>query len=303
MVDKGQPFAETGKEEFNKILNKIVAPKLIQLIDSLSPQVVVCTHPFPLGILDKLKERGSFSAGIVATLTDFTVHPFWVFSRVDSFTVASQKLQLPFEEYDIDLSKVHPVGIPIKTCFSDPVDRAEVRRRLALRKNLPTVLLIGGGLGMGPLPDIVKALQNCSSPLQIIAVTGNNNSLKSKLERLAPNLKNPMRVLGFVNNIHELMAVADLMVGKAGGLCCAEAMAKGLPIIIVDPLPGQEVKNAEFLSSQGAAVRVGGVKYLAQKVDECLRSPWFLQGMVEAAKSLGKPNAARDTAELILSRC
>ncbi|MEW6274505.1 MAG: glycosyltransferase [Bacillota bacterium] len=301
LAEKGQPLSEAGKEEFNRLLNRLAAPKLIRLLGDFRPQAVVCTHPFPVGILDNLKQRGHFFSPVAATLTDFTVHPFWVFSRVDLFTVAAPELQSSFRGYGIDPGRVHAVGIPINSCFARPVERRAVQNRLGLDPDLPTALIIGGGLGMGPLADIVKALGNSPLSLQMIVVTGNNNSLKAKLERMLASLRNPIKVLGFVDNIHELMAASDFMVGKAGGLTCAEALARGLPIFIVDPLPGQEVRNAEFLTGQGAAVQVNNVRELVQKIEDCLRGPERLQKMADKARRLGKPLAARDTARLIAS--
>jgi len=299
LAEKGQPFSEAGKEEFNRILNRLAAPKLIRFLNEFQPQVVVCTHPFPVGILASLKQRGCLSSPVAATLTDFTVHPFWIFSGVDLFTVAAPELRSSFAEYGIGLEKVHAVGIPINTCFAGSVERSGVQKRLGLNPSLPTALIIGGGLGMGPLAEIVKALGSSPGKLQMIVVTGNNNSLKAKLERMLPGLRNPVKVLGFVDNIHELMAASDFMVGKAGGLTCAEALARGLPIFIVDPLPGQEVRNAEFLTGQGVALQIDNVQELVQKVEKCLRGPERLQIMAERARRLGKPLAARDAARLI----
>ncbi|MBC7324939.1 MAG: glycosyltransferase [Moorella sp. (in: Bacteria)] len=165
---------------------------------------------------------------------------------------------------------------------------------------MPTALIIGGGLGMGPLADIVKALGNNFATLQMIVVAGSNSSLKARLERVSSSLQSPVKVLGFVENIHELMSASDFLVGKAGGLTCAEALAKGLPIFVVDPLPGQEVRNAEFLTGRGAAVQTNGVRELVQKVAGCMREPALLQKMAQRARELGKPLAAREVARLIV---
>lgn len=301
LAEKGQPLSGVGKEELNRLFNKLAAPKLVRLLNSLKPQVVVCTHPFPAGILDQLKQQGSLDSLVVATLTDFTVHSFWVFSGVDLFTVAAPELRAPFREYGISLERVHPLGIPIDTSFSRPGDRATVHRQLGFKQDLPTALIVGGGLGMGPLADIVKALGNYSGTLQLIVVTGNNDSLRVRLERMLVTLKNPVKVLGFAENIPELMAAADFLVGKAGGLTCAEALARGLPVFIVDPLPGQEVRNAAFLTGQGAAIQVNNVKELVHKVDAALRGNGLLEEMAKNARRLGKPLAAHDIARLIMS--
>ena len=301
LAERGQPFSETGKEEFNRLLNRLAAPKLIRFLNDFRPQAVVCTHPFPVGILDCLKRSNRFFLPVAATLTDFTVHSFWIFPAVDLFTVAAEELRQAFGAYGVDPAKVYPVGIPINPCFSALPERRAVQHGLGLDPALPTALVVGGGLGMGPLADIVKALGNTERNLQLIVVTGSNNSLRTKLEKMAPGLKNPVRVLGFVDNVHELMAAADFLVGKAGGLTCAEALAAGLPIFIVDPLPGQEVRNADFLESKGVAFLVDSVRTLVQRTEEMLASPEKLRAVAEKAKRLGKPFAARATARLIES--
>jgi processive 1,2-diacylglycerol beta-glucosyltransferase len=199
------------------------------------------------------------------------------------------------------MGRVCACGIPVDPCFADPVDRLAVQAGLSLNPGKKTVLIVGGSLGMGPLADIVKALGNSSVPCQMIVVTGYNDSLRTKLERMVPGLSNPVKVLGFVSNMHELMSVSDFMIGKAGGLTCAEALAKGLPVFIVDPIPGQEVRNAEFLSGAGAALLMSSVKELVQKVEEYISEPWRLQEMSVVAARLGKPRAARSIAGMIES--
>ncbi|HAP93973.1 MAG TPA: galactosyldiacylglycerol synthase [Desulfotomaculum sp.] len=301
LAEKERPLSSVAREEFNNVLNKFAAPKLIRFLSMYRPQVVVCTHPFPLGVLDKLKGQGCFTEPVVVTLTDFIVHPFWVSPRVDLFSVAAEELKFSFKEYGIDMGRVCACGIPVDPCFADPVDRLAVQAGLSLNPGKKTVLIVGGSLGMGPLADIVKALGNSSVPCQMIVVTGYNDSLRTKLERMVPGLSNPVKVLGFVSNMHELMSVSDFMIGKAGGLTCAEALAKGLPVFIVDPIPGQEVRNAEFLSGAGAALLMSSVKELVQKVEEYISEPWRLQEMSVVAARLGKPRAARSIAGMIES--
>lgn len=299
LAEKERPFSNAAREEFNNVLNRLAAPKLIRFLNMYRPQVVVCTHPFPLGILDKLKEQGYFTEPVVVTLTDFIVHPFWVSPRVDLFSVATEEQKLSFQEYGIDMRRVCACGIPVDPCFADPIDRVAVQAGLSLNPEQKTVLIMGGSLGMGPLIDIVKALGSSSVSCQMIVVTGYNDALRMKLERMVSGLSRPVKVLGFVSNMHELMSVSDFMIGKAGGLTCAEALAKGLPLFIVDPIPGQEVRNAEFLSDAGAALLMSSVRELVQKVEEYINEPWRLKEMSTIAARLGKPRAARSIAGMI----
>ncbi|MGB9802521.1 MGDG synthase family glycosyltransferase, partial [Desulfofundulus sp.] len=295
----GQPLSGFAKQEFNRILNKLTAPKLVKFLNQTRPQVVVCTHPFPVGIMDRLKGQGLLRVPVVATITDFTVHPFWVFPEVDAYVVASEDLRTPFADLGIPLERVHATGIPIDPAFARPVDRSGVQQKLHLDPSLPTVLVMGGGLGLGPLVEVVQFLGNGPVPCQLLVVAGHNEQLRQRLLRLAGSNHHPTMVFGFVENIHELMSVASIMVGKAGGLSCAEALAKGLPIFIVDPLPGQEERNTEYLCRAGAAVQVSRVQDLGREVLSCLTDERRLGDMSAAAARLGKPHAAREAVELM----
>ncbi len=293
LAEKESVLQGTAREEFNRVLNVVTAPRLGRLLNVYSPQVIICTHPFPVGVVNRLKERGEYTGLLVGVLTDFTVHPFWVFPEVDLYSIAAEEIKMTFKDYNFNLNSVHACGIPINSCFLDPVDKSEIKSKLSLQRNLKTILVMGGGLGMGPISDIVKVLGDGGIPCQVVVVTGYNETLRARLERMVPGFSNPVKVLGYADNVHELMSVADLMIGKAGGLTCAEALAKGLPIFIVDPIPGQEVRNAEFLCSAGAAVQVSSIKDLTNTVREYLNETRRLQKMSVSASRLGKPLAAQ----------
>lgn len=301
-AEKGQPLSGFAKHEFNRILNKFSASKLLNFIQGKNPQAVICTHPFPLGILATLRSEGKFNPLIVGVLTDYTVHSYWVFPEVDCYLVAAEGLTEEFTDYHISAEKVLATGIPINLKFSLPVSADQIYRRLGLVKGIPTVLVMGGGLGMGPVAESVKALGSSSTACQLLVVAGRNEQLRAKLERFEAELRNPVKIFGFVDNIHELMSVSDLMVGKAGGLTCAEAMAKGLPMFIYDPLPGQEERNAEFLVAAGAAVKVSKDEDLVDLVTACVNNPARLKAMSRSAAALARPNSAREAVELIESR-
>lgn len=291
-AERGQPLSGFAKQEFSRILNKLTAPKLVHFLQQSRPQLVVCTHPFPVGILDRLKGEGLLRVPIMATLTDFTVHSFWVFPGVDAYVVASEELMIPFKEFNISLNRVYTTGIPIDPSFGLVVDRGPIYKALELDPFLPTVLVMGGGLGMGSLAEAVQYLGNGPVPCQLLVVTGRNEQLRHRISRITETIRYPVKVFGFVHNIPELMSVAHLMVGKAGGLTCAEALAKGLPIFIIDPLPGQEERNTEFLCRAGAAVKVNRVQDLGREVLACLEDKRRFLTMSGAAIRLGRPHAA-----------
>ncbi len=297
-AELGQPLSGRGKTEFNRILNILAAPRLVKYINDFKPEIIVCTHPFPLGIAAYLKKRGTFKGPVFAVITDYTIHSFWIFPEVDYYIVGSEKLLDQCLGYGIAPEQVCPTGIPINPDFGIRCDKNSLKEQMGLEPELPTILLMGGGLGMGPLASSLKALGGSKDCYQLICVAGSNKTLREELNKVAQSLSCRVKVYGFVENIHQLMAASDFMIGKAGGLTCAEAMAQGLPIFIIDPLPGQEERNTEFMTAAGAGVRIEEKK-LAGLVKSYLAVPHRIEKMAEAAAALGKPDAARDAVEFM----
>ncbi|OPY59078.1 MAG: Processive diacylglycerol beta-glucosyltransferase [Pelotomaculum sp. PtaU1.Bin035] len=297
-AERGQPLSGRGKFEFNRVLNLVAAPRLVKFIKDFNPEVIVCTHPFPLGIMSSMKKKGIFEGPVFAAITDFTIHSFWVFPEVDYYLVGAEQMRLQCEEFGIDPSKVCITGIPIDPAFTVLYDKKELRERLGLDPDLPVILIMGGGLGMGCLATAVRELGGSAFNCQLMVVAGTNTALKEKLVKIAPGLSCKIKVFGFVDNVHQLMAASDLMVGKAGGLSCAEAMAMGLPILIIDPLPGQEERNTEFMAAVGAGLRLN-MRDLAGQVKAYFMEPDRLEMMARAAAALGRPKAAFDTVNIM----
>jgi processive 1,2-diacylglycerol beta-glucosyltransferase len=174
-----------------------------------------------------------------------------------------------------------------------------VRRRLGLRDDLPVLLILGGGFGMGPVAGIVKQLNKVETAVQVVVVCGRNEALRRELAAL--DRRHPTHVLGFVGNMHELMAIATIVVTKPGGLTTSEALALGRPMFILDPIPGQEAANSDFLLEQGAAVKINRVEDLPFRLDKLLNSSKLTE-LARAAKALGKPDAARAVCRAVLAR-
>lgn len=298
-AEKERPLSGFAKNEFNRVINLLAAPKLVAFIDQMQPQAIVCTHPFPLGILTHLKAKGKCNVPIIAAITDFTVHPFWLFDDVDCYLVAADPLVRSFAEHGIKTGRIKATGIPIDAGFKASKDRAMLRTQWNLDPKLPAILIMGGGLGMGPLGEVVKELASSRLACQLVVVCGRNEQLKSKLHKMLPGLSGNVKVLGYINNIQDLMATCDLMIGKAGGLTSSEAMASGLPMFIIDPIPGQEERNAEFLEGAGAARLVRGHRDLIQQVDNYLNDPSIQQSMSLAARSVGRPRSSEAAVNVI----
>jgi len=300
--EKGRSLSGFAKEEFNRLLSRFSAARLLEYIREQRPDAVICTHPFPLGVISTVKKSGELSCFSVGAITDLTIHPYWVFPETELYFVGAEKLAGDLAGFGIPPERIHATGIPIDPSFRSKGDRNSVLEGYGLEGRLPTILVMGGGLGMGPLAESVRALGNLANSCQIIVVAGKNTQLKDNVDAIAPGLKNPVRTLGFINNVHQLMASSDLMVSKAGGLSCSEALACGLPLFLVEPLPGQEERNSSFLTAEGAAVGVSGVKDLAEKISACLAQPHRLKKMAAESARLGRPDAALVAADIINSR-
>jgi processive 1,2-diacylglycerol beta-glucosyltransferase len=296
-AERGKPLSGKGKVGFSHIINMAAAPRLVEYINDFKPEIIACTHAFPLGIVSFLKKKGVFQGPVFAIITDYDVHSFYIFPEVDNYIVGSEDLIPQCLEFGIDPMRVHATGIPIHSEFFAHYDKSLMREQIGFDPNLPVILLMGGGLGMGPLDSVFKTLGS-SSRYQLICVAGSNTALREKLENMAQNMSCRVKIYGFVDNIHVLMAASDFMVGKAGGLTCAESMALGLPIFIVDPLPGQEERNTEFMTAAGAGVKVNAVN-LASVVQAYLEEHSKIDKMALAAAARGKPNAARDVVMLM----
>lgn len=295
--ERGNPLGGVAKNEFVKIMTSITGNKLLNYIDSVNPQIILCTHPFSLGIAATMKKKGLINVPVVAILTDFTVHSYWVYSGVDYYCVATEALKSSLVEYSQSPEQIIVTGIPIDTAFVQIQDTERIKNELNLDLSLPTILVMGGGLGLGPLKDVVDVL-SARKDCQIVVVCGHNDGLKRQIEQTTQFIPH-IHTFGFVDNIHQLMGVADLMITKAGGLSCSEALALGLPLFIIDPIPGQEEKNTQFLVEQGAAVEIKDNEHLQKQIEQWFRNPQQRAKMASASQNIGQPDAAEKVLGLI----
>ena len=225
--------------------------KFINHLKKFKPDVVVCTHFLPVELLLKAREKweGNFPL-VVSVVTDFEAHALWMGDAVDFYCVAAEETKARLVARGAKSENVLATGIPIAGKFSSAPDAAAVRKRYGLRDDLTTLLVLGGGFGMGPVAEILEELNKVTQPFQTLVVAGRNEELRKKLAVL--DHKHPTHVLGFVTNMHELMAVADLIISKPGGLTTSEALAMGKPLFVLNPIPGQEAANSDFLLENGA---------------------------------------------------
>ncbi|MGQ0645316.1 MAG: MGDG synthase family glycosyltransferase [Elusimicrobiota bacterium] len=293
------PAVEQATREIRGLLNVFKAGKVEKLIKQLHPSCLVCTQAVPAALLASLKKRGRLHLPLVGVVTDYGVHSYWLSRHVDLYLVGADEVKRDMVRRGVKESRVLVTGIPVDPRFMARGRREEERRRLGLDPNVPTVLIMGGNKGLGPVEDKVAALKSVPAKVQVIAVCGHNREAQANLE--ARHGRDPsVKIFGFTRNVHRLMDAADLLVSKPGGLTCAESLAKGLPLVIVHAIPGQEERNARYLLKHGAAERVRDLAGLAAVVERLLRDPEALASLRRRALELAKPRAAFDAAEAIL---
>ena len=273
----------------------LLRKKLLHLLDEHRPAIVVFTHPFPCCAAAALRRSRRISLPTAAVLTDFAVHRLWVRREIDLYFVASQEMKTALEALNIHNERVYATGIPVAAEFAGRTPRRRPDGEAS-------ILVMGGGLGLGAVEEAVDSLAAVGEPLQITVVTGGNDALKQRVEAAAGRSPHRIVTLGFTDKIHELMADATLLITKPGALTCSEALVTGTPLLLYSPLPGQEEDNAAYLVRRGAAVRADGTASLGRFVARLLSNRELLDGMKSRAAAIGRPKAAPEIAAVIGSR-
>lgn len=268
-----------------------------RLLRDRSPDVVISTHFLPVEILAGLRSKHpGFDPFHACVITDFEAHALWLEQSVDLYCVAAPETRDNLIARGMDGQRVVTTGIPVAQRFSRPVDLDALRQSRGWREDLPLVLVLGGGFGMGPVAEILQAIDQLKQPVQTVVVAGRNQKLKAELA--VQDRRHPTDILGFVTNMNELMAAAAIIVSKPGGLTTSEALALGKPMLILDPIPGQEAANSDYLLERGAAIKVNRAEDVAARLDEVLKSK-RLQSMSAAARKLGRPDSAMKVCEAV----
>jgi processive 1,2-diacylglycerol beta-glucosyltransferase len=334
----GMIFTKTDDPKVAHRLNRIKAlfpsrarRRFEKHISEFKPDVVLCTHYEPVEALGQMRRkalkkiseptpnpskegsnsgrarksdplqggvRGGFPF-VVSIVTDFEAHALWMDADVDLYSVAAEETKARLVARGATAHNIIATGIPIGAKFAMKVDARAVRKTMGLRDDLPTLLVLSGGFGMGPVGKILTALDKVAGTFQTVVVCGRNEELRRDLA--AQDRKHPTRVLGFASNMHELMTVADLILTKPGGLTSSEALALGKPLFILDPIPGQEAANSDFLLERGAAAKVNRMEDLPFRIEQLLGSK-KLGEMAKAAKALGRLKSAEAVCKEVLAR-
>lgn len=285
-----------------QIISRFLARRMKHFILDYNPSVIVCTHATPAGLVAQLLKNRDVSVPSVAIITDFVVHRLWVYPELDYYFVARPAMQEYLQQYGIGPEKSQVSGIPVDLKFGEPFNRLQMEQKLHLAHAIKTILIMGGGAGVLPIDEIIAACDTLDIPLQLIAITGNNIKMNEKLRHISLAPQHHLRVEGFVDNVHEFMAAADLLISKPGGMSSAEALSRGLPILIYAPIPGQEQANTQYLLEQNAALRADSLSELRSLLTGLLiQHSGQLTSLKQQALRLGRPAAAEAIAERIFT--
>jgi processive 1,2-diacylglycerol beta-glucosyltransferase len=286
-------------------LDKLNTGPFIKLLREYQPDLAVCTHFLPAEIISWLKQKRHLYTPQAIVITDFDVHAMWLCQYYEHYFVALDETKRHLQALGIEPEKITVSGIPIDPVFAQHKDKTEMRKSLGLDTKLPAILVSAGGFGVGPTELLVESLTKMHNKVQVIAICGKNEELKSRLEQFAAGLaiNSPVKIIpvGSTTKMDEYMSASDLLLGKPGGLTTCEALAKNLPIVIVRPIRGQEERNSDHLLEQGVAIRCNNLPILAYKIDSLLDNPKRLNEMRKNTKRLARPLAAVQIVRKLLS--
>lgn len=314
-----KPPREYSKTEaLRKALERLNTVRFMKLLKDLDPDHVICTHFLPAQLLSRKIRKGVFKLPVWVAVTDFDVHRLWIHEHMAGYFAASEEVAYRMADKGVDPGIIQVTGIPIMPAFAAPssgtdpssgtapLDKAECARSLGLDPSRPVLALMAGGAGVGAgtggggLEATAARLLALPGDFQLVALAGRNEKLLADLEGLAQAHSGRFFPMGFTRTIERLMKAADLAITKPGGLTASECLAMGLPMILVNPIPGQEERNADYLLENGAALKAYDGAGLEFRVRALLSDPARLAALGAKARALGKPGAAAAILEKVL---
>ncbi|MBP3360121.1 MAG: glycosyltransferase [Clostridia bacterium] len=281
------------------IITKFLSKKLERYMMEYNPDFVIGTHSYAAVLMTVLQKHGVLNCPTFGIVTDFTIHPFWESSRLDYYVLPDGLLSSAAGKKGINPSRVLPFGIPVREQFTVKNDKEEMKRKLGLPKK-PMVLIMMGSMGFGDMTGVIEACDRYDYDYQLVVICGNNDKAKSAID--SRQWSKPVRCLGFTVNVDEYMDAAEIIITKPGGLTTSEAMAKGLPLILMNPIPGQEERNMEFLVNSGVAMMISKTFPLESALYQFFEYSWRREIMERAVSEIGKPDSTHRLYDFICEK-
>lgn len=288
-------------------INRLMAIKLNRLIQEFQPDLIISTHPFSSQMCAILKEKGKLNCKVATILTDYASHNQWLVKSefIDYYFVAQQGMVDDLVSRGVNKDKIHVTGIPLSSRFLQSYNKQKILEDYGLTSDKNTILFFAGGefgFGKDKTFNRLKAIIDNLPNLQVVAVAGRNEKMKERFDELVKTTRTEsnVKILSFTNQVPELMSVSDLVITKPGGLTTTESLASGLPLIIIDPLPGQEEENAEFIENSGAGIWVKDSDNIETILLDIFNNPDKLESMKSKARLIAKKNSTQNIVETLL---
>ena len=281
-----------------KVFDHFNYQRYLAALQSLKPDAIICTHFLPFRAVSENLRRSGVTAPVFAATTDVDVHNYWIDPVVDRYYVFHEESAWQLSAKGVRPDRIRVLGIPVSPEFEVEISKHRARADLGIDRDRFTILIMSGGFGVGSIEELVSHARAVLAGQRDVAFTllvvcGNNTRARSVVERMTMPANVDARVHGFVDTVRVMMAASEVLVSKAGGLTTAEAMASGLPMIMVNPIPGQEMRNADLLVEHGAGWKALNLSHFQYKLSQVLFEPDLLARAKLATRRLAKPAAAR----------
>ena len=300
----GRIYANSQKGIFAHIsigANKMMSKKLNKLISNENPDLIISTHPFSSQMVSHLKKIGKTTCKLVTVMTDFAPHDQWLIGHEygDAFFVANDNMKNYLIKFGIDEKKVHSTGIPLSLKFSGNFNKEEIYKEFELDNSKPVILFFGGGefgLGKDRTVQVLDALIHNLNTYQIVAISGRNKKMNTAFKELVnkANAQDRVKIFEYINKVPEVMSISTLVVSKPGGLTTSESLASNLPMLVINPIAGQEEENAEFLENHHVAIWLRKKDDPNKVIMDLFNNPDKIKTMKENTLSLARPNSTKD---------
>ncbi len=291
---------DAGSEKVLQGVERLNTMALRKAITYYAPDAIVCTHFLPAEILSRMIRKQRLTAPVWVQVTDFDLHRMWVHDHMTGYFAANEEVAFRMQATGVDAAKIRVTGIPIMPAFSQDYNREMCAQSIGIDPTMKTFLLMGGGAGLGDLATVAERLLDLRDDFQLIVLAGKNAKALASLKLLTEHYPKRLVPVRFTPDVAQLMACADVVITKPGGLTTSECLAMGLPMIINAPIPGQEERNADYLLEQGVALKAFDAVTLAYRVSYLLENPNHLKQMRDKASQIGKPHAGKHVIASVL---
>ena len=296
MNQEEEPYDKISLTSF---FSTLITRKLKSYVKNFAPDLIIGTHSYAAVVMTLMREKNYINCPLMGIVTDFTVHPFWESTDLDHYIIPHSSLTYQMCKKGIKKEALLPIGIPIKKEFSSQLPKQTAREILGLDIDKPTILVMMGSMGFGNIAENLMEIDEFDTDFQVMVVCGTNEKAKKSIDKT--KWDKPIYTYGFVNNVDVMMDAADLIISKPGGLTTSESLAKGLPMISLNPLPGQENKNISFLTNNGAAISVNDDFSVSEALYQFFFEKWRIELINEAIANLQKPHSTKDLYEFIIA--